>query len=524
MATRALRSVIPNGYQRQQSSKKAGLEFASCDASVDTLIPPLDPPILRPQLGDVSGNRASSRSSPRKMKADESDENKPSGDGTRIRRSASFKSLLPLKDTSRSPVKSTRKKAEKSDEKPLQKSKSSSSLSALFSRPRSSKGTKAEAHTQKEKENLTPPRTADIDQPPPIWAQFATSSADIISDTQKVPLNDSGDREEEIARYSSKKYSPSKPGNFHDNGQSVSASRVFSRPRPKSECLTTGLSSSNLSETLSGLRRSGRDTRDLKFEQEEPIPSSNIKPGIQIAGRRSQVVANKSGSSVSEISLLFDKKANASAKESMKRPASSPLDSEAIEGAFETLLETRNVPLATRDKMRSLDTKIKSDFIRQNEAISSSSANGDTPKANKQAFDGIGEQRPAESPKKSRPRSLTFTLSKGDQSPAKRQRSGSHQSKSGDFPPSASPKSSISTNPKHSISLFSKTDKFALPEQIIAYLHKVRALQSVEVGKVQKLRQLLRNETVGWVETFVAQGGMTEVVDLLYRIVAVEWR
>jgi hypothetical protein len=44
------------------------------------------------------------------------------------------------------------------------------------------------------------------------------------------------------------------------------------------------------------------------------------------------------------------------------------------------------------------------------------------------------------------------------------------------------------------------------------------------VGKLHKLRLLLRNETVSWVNGFIAEGGMDEIVQLIYRIMKMEWR
>ena len=41
---------------------------------------------------------------------------------------------------------------------------------------------------------------------------------------------------------------------------------------------------------------------------------------------------------------------------------------------------------------------------------------------------------------------------------------------------------------------------------------------------MHKLRILLRNETVAWVDSFLSLGGMTEIVALLHRIMAMEWR
>lgn len=66
--------------------------------------------------------------------------------------------------------------------------------------------------------------------------------------------------------------------------------------------------------------------------------------------------------------------------------------------------------------------------------------------------------------------------------------------------------------------------KPAVPEDFILYFRKTPKPEEAEVGKLQKLRQLLRNETVAWVDTFITQGGMTEVIELLNRILGVEWR
>jgi hypothetical protein len=55
-------------------------------------------------------------------------------------------------------------------------------------------------------------------------------------------------------------------------------------------------------------------------------------------------------------------------------------------------------------------------------------------------------------------------------------------------------------------------------------MREVQKPALVEVGKLHKLRLLLRNETVGWVDAFISDGGMHEVVQLLYRIMKVEWR
>ena len=62
------------------------------------------------------------------------------------------------------------------------------------------------------------------------------------------------------------------------------------------------------------------------------------------------------------------------------------------------------------------------------------------------------------------------------------------------------------------------------PQDFIGYLGKERRPQFVEVGRVHKLRQVLRNETVAWVDEFIRDRGMEEILDLLYRTVDIEWR
>lgn len=195
--------------------------------------------------------------------------------------------------------------------------------------------------------------------------------------------------------------------------------------------------------------------------------------------------------------------------------------------------------------MRSLDTNIKADFIKKDNSGSASASSTEgllllssRPSTGKrsQTDDPITHDHrelaehtgSTESPKKLRPRSRTFTFSKNGQSPSKKQKSerpSSHQRiKSGGLTPSASSTSLVSDGVAQGSMISSRANKPAVPEDYIEYLERVKSPDLVEVGKVHKLRQLLRNETVGWVDTFITQGGMTEVIALLYRIIKVEWR
>ena len=195
--------------------------------------------------------------------------------------------------------------------------------------------------------------------------------------------------------------------------------------------------------------------------------------------------------------------------------------------------------------MRSLDTNIKADFIKKDKTSSGSASSSEglfitskRPTAGNRSQtdvftthdtgESVDPTYSTQSPKKPRPRSRTFTFSKSGQSPSKKQKSerpASHQrNKSGGLTPSASSTSLASDGATQGSMLFSRANKPALPEDYIKYLKIVQAPGSVEVGKIHKLRQLLRNETVGWVDEFIMQGGMTELLELLYRIIKVEWR
>lgn len=182
-----------------------------------------------------------------------------------------------------------------------------------------------------------------------------------------------------------------------------------------------------------------------------------------------------------------------------------------------------------RDKMRSLDTNIKADFIQKNQAESSvpNSATSST-------FDSAGRRGRKDdrsAPSQTRDKSLR-SLSRarspfrGATSPKKHQKSSSASSfkrpKSVDLSrPYMTPTASNSSTSLHAKN---QTDTSADPADFIHYLREVQKPELVEVGKLHKLRILLRNETVAWVDSFIAGDGMDEIIQLLYRIMKVEWR
>ena len=191
--------------------------------------------------------------------------------------------------------------------------------------------------------------------------------------------------------------------------------------------------------------------------------------------------------------------------------------------------------------MRSLHTDIKVDLIRKNSAGSPPFDVGQLPMSRETSRPGTAGKATTNTlvdqaegvrddtiDKKPRPRSLNFTLSKGDLSPFKKQKpekGSSHtRNKSADLPRSSSSASLNSIASSSSFKLFNRGAKPAVPDDFISYLQKVQKPQAVEVGKIQKLKQLLRNETVSWVDEFISDGGMIELVNLIYRIIDIEWR
>lgn len=194
--------------------------------------------------------------------------------------------------------------------------------------------------------------------------------------------------------------------------------------------------------------------------------------------------------------------------------------------------------------MRSLKTSVKADFIKSHKAeIEASSSKNVSPestgarskpstpteeemnaddKRELESYVQAESQKAKTSVKRNRPRTRTFTFSKGTSSPSKRAKSdNSNDAKSSNIPKSPS---STSLGKSTNSSVFGKTPKPTVPEEFVSYLRMVQRPEKVEVGKLHKLRLLLRNETVSWVDGFIRLGGMAEIVDLLHRIMQVEWR
>jgi hypothetical protein len=194
-----------------------------------------------------------------------------------------------------------------------------------------------------------------------------------------------------------------------------------------------------------------------------------------------------------------------------------------------------------RQNLRSLKTSVKANLIKGNDfdltalsrPSSSKSAPGSMKDKDKQADRPTHRRGTSEADiqyetddgkkaeKRGRTRSRTFTFTKNRSSSKKHKAEGSVSSKSVNLPKSPSLVSLV--NGKRG-SYIGESSKQSVPEDFVSYLRAEQQPQQVEVGKIHRLRQILRNETVSWVETFIKLGGMIEIVELLHRIMRIEWR
>ncbi len=254
--------------------------------------------------------------------------------------------------------------AKKQENVKPKKSKSSTSLSALLSRPKPSKDPSAEYELQlKDKENRTPPRSDDVTPPPPIWAQFATQPLKESTTSRKIPLNDSRDIDAEMALYTPQNYSPSKQRNFHDFQQPNLPRKSDSKPRPRSAISLTDSSTASFAETLSKLRSINRfqplsDGRNQNLQSRRSVekgrgPLSHDEKSDRTSGSESRngshesssssVTVAKRGSRVMAAVAAFNGKAKESAREQARELPMTPVNVEAIENAFESLLVSAEV-------------------------------------------------------------------------------------------------------------------------------------------------------------------------------------
>ncbi|KAJ9306862.1 hypothetical protein DTO217A2_3643 [Paecilomyces variotii] len=414
------------------------------------------------------------------------------------------------------------------------KAKSTASFSVILKR--SYRGRKDESSKQlRDKENQSPrtPVESPSSITSPLWDYFGPAQPCSDQARDGYMPQKSRTLDEEVSLYTPKCYSPSKQRNFYDFHQPTLA-----KPRPKSECITSN--AWKVREMLGSVQRtpSGKSIKGAGLEKvRSAVSGSSRQSSVSDAppnGDRGRDVNPKRASRVmAAISAFNAKDKEAEVQRKVEQVDPNDID---IESEFEKLLDSRNIPQNMRDKMRSLDRHIKADFIQKDKtesgssfnSYSSSSATDSGRQGRKKDASTAGSHSDCD-PKgsRSRSRSRTFTWSKSGSSPSKkRSEIGTFykRPKSVDLSKPGSFKLLTPSSSTTSLSATARQDTVADPSDFVHYLREVQKPEIVEVGRLHKLRLLLRNETVCWVDTFISEGGMDEVVQLLYRIMKVEWR
>ncbi|RYO71809.1 hypothetical protein AA0113_g1598 [Alternaria arborescens] len=555
-----LKSIIINKGHRRSPTEGAALHTAQISTPPYMPVSNFQAPLLPPdhphsqlRAANQTENDPLNPPSPRKSQDAKSSPKKSLHKKTLS--SVSLRSLAKKEDKS-APKKSfdARRAQEEvvAGEKP-KKTKSSTNLAAMFGKGRRDKSPVKES---RDKENTTPPRTSYAQAPPrtPIWAEF--SSQQEVTTTSKVPLNDQRRSvEDEIALYTPQDYSPTKQRNFFETGQP--SLRPAQKERPKSMFVPKSTSTASLLETFSRKRSNERvPLSDTKGNEGRTRESSPTKPPRPILSRASTDTGSKdyslkdmapppSPTKKQNRVMAAVAAFNGKSKQAESAPASAKPDPKVVDAEFEEVLESRNIPAHQRAQMRTLKLEVKADFVRMhkldipqtsktNSAHSSIGENTkQVPQKSSKSRHGSAvedaedeaQDKSANSTKRERPRSRTFTFNRSD-SPTKKQKGGElgerkTSSKPAPIPKSPSMRSLRSNASDRSVSNGAKSVK---ADEFISYMKKTPKPQNVEVGKLHKLRLLIRNETVDWVDNFIQDGGMTELVALLHRIMEVEWR
>lgn len=441
------------------------------------------------------------------------------------------KSTISLKSLAKRSPTDVSKPKESKVSKP-KKTKSSTNLASLLSRPKSSKNLKKdaaeqEARIQKDKENRSPTTSSPAETSrPPIYAQFSSEYF------TKQPLGGKF-LEDEIDLYTPQNYSPGKQRNFYQgHGTQPTLGKRDEAPpsRPKSTYLPSSFSIQDISRKVSdGSRHSAEIIRKVSakrpsFERKTSVPSTNPEKASAMKSEKS--IPNTGQRVLTAVSSSFGKLPK-SASEDLEKV----LNDKDVDRELEAMLDRRNIPEGHRAKMRKLDLSMKKSLIKQDWAETAASKNG-RPNTNSSdsSADATAGAHDVPEPKK-RARSKTFTLSRASSketvSPTKKPRPestfGKHSRTKSQDSINGGTKSLTSASAAVAQTLIAKA-KGQCPDDFVSYLKKVLKPADMEVGRLHKLRLLLRNETVAWTDDFIRQGGMEETVGLLHRIMEVEWR
>jgi len=203
----------------------------------------------------------------------------------------------------------------------------------------------------------------------------------------------------------------------------------------------------------------------------------------------------------------------------------------------------REIPETMRSNMRSLDNRIKADFVKHDKV---EPTKPESIEFKKPFFWNSNASKESTSNHRrglSQAKDYGPDLEDGQNSPSKRHRSRSRapNTRTVDGSPSKQGRSTSRTRSLFSLKNLSSASlhidsgetstarlivpaPLSSPDEFVRYLRAESEPQKVEIGKVHKLRLLVRNETVDWVGDFIMRGGMPLLFALLRRILNIEWR
>lgn len=394
--------------------------------------------------------------------------------------------------------------------KPKKTRSSTNIKDLLLSRPRSNKNltisTDSDGQQGKNKENRKPsdPQSPAIT---PIYAQFCRNApggaASVPSSPYEVPADP---------------FTQASLLNLNNSFRPAQSNGVAgSKQRPKS------FQPQYMSKPELTKMDEQKDTRGRHKPDGPPESHRSSTWAKPRSGSRARVM--------SALTNLGGRNSKSASPSPEPEPSEPQIDPKDVDKHLEEMLNRRNIPENQRYKMRNLNSTIKMEFIRQDWAEAEGKRLGRRP-TNDSDDSAVVVGRDsvrgdANDKKHTRGRSFTFSRNswKIGSSPSKgKKKEGpmkSHsRNKSTDSVVLERPTSSGS----HSTSGIIAKVTGQQPSDFVNYLRKVQKPEAVEVGKLHKLRLLLRNERVAWTEDFIRQGGMKEIVGLLQRIMDVEWR
>ncbi|ROW08319.1 hypothetical protein VMCG_03018 [Cytospora schulzeri] len=380
----------------------------------------------------------------------------------------------------------------------------STNLGGLLSRPRSSKNlAKLAADPQgRNKENRKPSDPADS-PPTPIYAQFVGRGFGQTASVPNSPYDMSFDPFTHTTLLNlNNSFRPQASDGYPGTKQRPNSFQPIYSSKPDL-----------LAPMDDRTENRGRPTADEPQDGQRP---STWAKGRSISRARVLSAISSLGGQKSKSPTPPPQEPNA--------PQFNPKD---IDKHLEALLDRRNIPENQRYKMRNLNDTVKMEFIRQDWAESEGKNLVRPPTNESDDFSADNSKESVRGTEKKHSRGRSFTFSRNSWkiggSPSKgkkKEPSGHTRNKSADSAVSERPPSAGSYS---SNGIMAKVTG-QQPSDFVNYLRKVQKPESVEVGKLHKLRLLLRNERVAWTEDFIKQGGMKEIVGLLHRIMEVEWR